>query len=66
MTTTYFAADGSYGNAADLIILDTSDWSTDEWEIIDEVRDIDRVRVAYELSLRSDDQPALPGMGEEN
>lgn len=61
----YFAADGSYGDAAGLIIIDTSEWNEEEWAIIDEARDSERVRLAYELSTDAPDQPALPGLEEE-
>jgi hypothetical protein len=61
----YFATDGSYGDAAGLIIVDTSQWNEEEWAIIDEARDSERVRLAYELSTDTPDQPALPGLEEE-
>jgi hypothetical protein len=34
MSKTYFAADGKYGDAENLIVIDTTDWTDDEWAII--------------------------------
>jgi hypothetical protein len=31
----YFAADGNYGNANGLVIVDTSDWNDDDWAIVE-------------------------------
>ena len=36
---TYFAADGNYGDARGLVIVDTSTWEEDQWNHIDEVQD---------------------------
>jgi hypothetical protein len=62
--THYFAADGSYGNA-DLVIVDTSDWSIDEWDIIENAPDSERMELAWQLSHGPDtnpDQDPLPGI----
>ncbi len=32
---TYFSKDSSYGDATDLIIIDTSDWSDQDWSEVD-------------------------------
>ena len=32
----YFATDGNYGNAENLVIIDTADWTEDEWDIIEQ------------------------------
>jgi hypothetical protein len=32
---TYFSKDSSYGDATDLIVIDTSDWSDDDWRVVD-------------------------------
>jgi hypothetical protein len=62
MTATYFAADGSYGNAEGLIIVDTSDWTEEEWDIIDETTDSTRVSIAEQLAKSVLGQDALPGL----
>lgn len=48
MSKTYFSIDGSYGDAKDLIILDTSSWDEETWEIIGQLSDSDRYRFADE------------------
>jgi len=32
---TYFARDGSYGDAGGILIINTEDWSDDDWAAID-------------------------------
>ena len=49
MTIKYFAADGSYGNAEDIIIVDTADWSDDMWEAVDMSSDARRHAVVAQL-----------------
>lgn len=64
MTIHYFAADGNYGNAKDLVIVDTSDWTEDEWADIDFAIDANRPLIAISLStsrkVSSPDQLQLP------
>ncbi len=63
MAMTYFASDGNCGDAEGLVILDTSDWTEDEWDLILSAPDSDRVRIAREISnLINDDQLILPGL----
>lgn len=33
---TYFAVDGSFGKAEGLVVVDTTDWTPDMWECIEE------------------------------
>ena len=42
----YFAEDGTYGEAGKLVIIETSDWTEEDWEEIEETPDWDRPRVA--------------------
>lgn len=49
MTTTYFATDGSYGDADDILVIDTSDWSDDEWDAVRECADSARHDVARQI-----------------
>ena len=56
----YFAEDGNYGSADGLVIVDTSDWTEDEWEIIDGALDCDRPIIARSLSKTDPDQLELP------
>jgi len=46
----YFATDGNYGNAENLVIIDTTDWTEDEWDIIDQSPENDRTKIAQQLS----------------
>jgi hypothetical protein len=50
MTIHYFAADGNYGDAKDLVIVDTSDWTEDEWADIDFAIEPNRPLIALSLS----------------
>ena len=50
MSKHYFAADGPYGDAAGMIVIDTASWDTDDWDVIENVTDSDRLRVARELA----------------
>lgn len=50
MALTYFAADGSYGDADGLIILDTRAWGPNDWSLIDNVTDNDRASIAYTIA----------------
>ena len=56
MTNTYFAADGNCGSAEGLVIIDTSDWTESEWDIILDAPDEERARIAQEISFFSDDE----------
>jgi hypothetical protein len=53
--TTYFAIDGNYGNADGIVIVETSEWSEDDWSAIEMAGDADRASVAYALA-KSDEQ----------
>ncbi|NBQ64004.1 MAG: hypothetical protein EBT95_00305 [Verrucomicrobia bacterium] len=55
MATSYFAIDGNYGNADGIVIVETSDWSEDDWSAVEMAGDADRASVAYALA-KSDEQ----------
>ena len=42
----YFATDGSYGDADSMVVVDTADWSNEMWNMIDEGGDYYRGYVA--------------------
>ncbi len=50
MATSYFAIDGNYGNADGIVIVETSEWSEDDWQAIENAGDADRASVAYALA----------------
>ena len=55
MSSTYFAGDGSYGDAESLIIIDTSDWTDDDWDMVTYARDTDRAEIAASIAAHRDD-----------
>lgn len=46
MALHYFAADGNFGNADELLVVDTSDWTDEDWERIEEAYDFQKPYVA--------------------
>lgn len=53
----YFAKDGNYGTAEGLVIIDTTDWSEDEWADIDFSIDANRPMIALSLSTKKSTKP---------
>lgn len=45
-TISYFAADGNYGDAAGLTVMETTHWSELDWNLVDQVSDYNRTEVA--------------------
>ena len=52
MNLTYFAQDGSFGDAYGIEIIDTSDFNEDDWTSIWEASDNNRSSVAVEIILK--------------
>lgn len=52
MSKAYFATDGSYGSADDLVVLDVSNWTEDDWRDVDDAGDNDRIDVARRINRR--------------
>lgn len=42
----YFTSDGTFGDASDILIVDTSNWTESDWSRIDECSDNDRKDIA--------------------
>ena len=62
MTKHYYAADGIYGDAQ-IIVIYTSDWSKDAWDIIENCTDDERLDIAYQLTQAPKiQQDMLPGL----
>ena len=61
MSKTYFAQDGKYGDAENLIVIDTTDWTEDEWSMIQYSPIDERFRIASELEQEISEsiQPTL-------
>lgn len=51
MSEHYFAADGNYGDAAGIVILDTTDWSKDVWEYVEMLSEGQRAEIAEDILL---------------
>ena len=51
-TSTYFAADGNYGEADELVIVDTTLWSEEDWNEIEEASDSYRPDIAKTINER--------------
>lgn len=47
---TFFAEDGSYGAATDMVLVDTTNWDADDWDLIDHARDCERAELAKEIA----------------
>lgn len=54
MSKTYFAKDGSFGAADGLIVIDTSEWTQDDWDAVESGTDQDRAVVALHISKQYD------------
>lgn len=52
----YFSADGNYGDAESLTVVDTSNWTNEDWDTIDETVDYQRVIVARQIESKYKDQ----------
>lgn len=48
---TYFAMDGNYGDSHGTIIIDTSAWTADDWDAIENASDHDRIVVATTIAM---------------
>ena len=55
MALTYFAADGSYGDANGLVIIDTRAWSPEDWSAVESAGDYTRANVAHSMALLNGD-----------
>lgn len=47
---TYFAQDGSYGDADGIVVLDTNQWSDYEWNLVSLCADRDRTELAQDIN----------------
>jgi hypothetical protein len=48
----YFATDGSYGDAAGMLIVDTSLWNSNDWAAIEEASDEERNDIVQSIMLQ--------------
>lgn len=47
----YFAQDGNYGSATELIIVDTTNWTEDDWLLIEDATDSERADMAERITI---------------
>lgn len=50
----YFAADGSYGDATEMVIAGVDDWSTEDLDNIMEAPDHERLSIAIQLCVKNE------------
>lgn len=50
MSMVFFALDGSYGDATDLVVLNCEHFNNEDWLAIDEANDFDRLSIARTLA----------------
>ena len=62
--THYFSPDGNYGDATDLVVLDTSNFTDEDWELLSYVRDSERASFALALA-GTYDQRVFDGMSDD-
>ncbi len=53
MNEHYFAKDGNYGDSFGLVVVDTSEWTEQDWVLIDEAMDDERPEIAQQISERN-------------
>ena len=54
---TYFAADGSYGSAEKMIVVNTSSFTAEDWENIECATDSDLIQVVYDILDSKESRP---------
>lgn len=52
---TYFASDGSYGQADGIVIIDTRTWNAEQWERMEYALDHERAAIAFSIALENGD-----------
>lgn len=55
MALTYFAGDGSFGNANGLVIIDTRAWSPEDWDALEAANDWNRAAIAHNIAQQNGD-----------
>ena len=48
----YFAKDGNYGDASQMVVISTDNWTNDDWALLDETIDYNRAQVALDISIK--------------
>lgn len=48
----YFAMDGNYGVAKDMLLVDTSSWTQEDWDTVDNCVDSERLNLALLIASK--------------
>lgn len=46
----YFAQDGNFGDATELTMVDTTNWTEEDWDLIEDCHDSERADLALKIS----------------
>lgn len=46
----YFAGDGNYGDATEIVIVHTDDWTNEDWDKVMDASDNQRAQIASEIA----------------
>lgn len=58
----YFAKDGSYGDATNIVIAHTENWNESDWDKILDSNDSERASIATEIADSNTDNERLLGL----
>ncbi len=58
----YFAQDGSYGNAENIVLIHTDDWTDDDFNTVIDAHENDRLETAKRVALSKHTNVRLLGL----
>jgi hypothetical protein len=58
----FFAKDGSFGNAQDILIVDTSSWGEDDFYALEDAHEYERLEVARKIATTKQSHVRLLGL----
>ena len=53
MRLTYFSGDGNFGHADNFVLIDTSGWTDEDWDLIENTAAWELPKVAIEIEARN-------------
>ena len=51
--SSYFAVDGNFGSADVMVVLNTTNWSEEDWTQVEEASDSERAQIALDLTRKN-------------
>jgi hypothetical protein len=51
-TKSWFTTDGTYGNESDLTVIDTANWTTNDWHDVEACSDAERLELALSIAKK--------------